>query len=72
MFVAEELCDTVAFINEGKIVASDSPRNLKLKYGEKSVKVEYRENGKVNSEVLFIENDKDKDRLNKLINNQKK
>ncbi|ACL69132.1 ABC transporter ATP-binding protein [Halothermothrix orenii] len=71
MFVAEELCDTVAFINEGKIVASDSPRNLKLKYGEKSVKVEYRENGKVNSEVLFIENDKDKDRLNKLINTKK-
>lgn len=60
MFVAEDLCDKVAFINDGKIVAMDTPRNLKLQYGEKSVKVEYAENGKVNTVTLFLDNEKDK------------
>ena len=45
MHVAEELCDRVAFINEGKIVALDTPRALKLRFGEKLLKVEYRVNG---------------------------
>ena len=34
MFVADELCDRVGFIVDGKIVALDSPKNLKLKYGQ--------------------------------------
>lgn len=67
MFVADELCDRVAFINEGKIVAMDSPRNLKLKYGQKSVKLEYLENGKINSEILFLENEDDKELLKNLL-----
>jgi fluoroquinolone transport system ATP-binding protein len=40
----DELCDRVAFIAEGKLREIDSPRNLKIKYGKRSVKVEYREN----------------------------
>lgn len=67
MFVADELCDRVAFINEGKIVAMDSPRNLKLKYGQKSVKLEYLENSKINSEILFLENEDDKELLKNLL-----
>ncbi len=31
MYIADELCDRVAFINEGKIAAMDTPRDLKLK-----------------------------------------
>lgn len=31
MFVADELCDRVAFLNEGRVVAMDSPRALKLR-----------------------------------------
>jgi len=68
MFVADELCDRVAFINDGKIVAMDSPRNLKLQYGQKSVKVEYDESGAVKSEILFLENGKDLDRFKELLN----
>jgi len=60
MYLAEEVCNRVAFINEGKIVAMDSPRNLKLQYGEKSVKIEYVENDNgIRSEILFIESEKD-------------
>lgn len=72
MFVAEQLCDRVAFINEGKIVAMDTPRDLKLKYGEKSVKIEYKEpneNSKsteLKKQILFLDNKEDMDLLNKI------
>lgn len=39
----DELCDRIAFIVDGKLKEMDSPRNLKLKYGKKTVKVEFRE-----------------------------
>jgi fluoroquinolone transport system ATP-binding protein len=41
MTVADELCDRVAFINDGKISAMDSPTALKKKYGKRNVTVEY-------------------------------
>ena len=46
MNVAEELCDRVAFIVDGKLNLIDSPRRLKIDKGEKSVRLEYQENGK--------------------------
>ena len=36
---ADELCDRVAFLNAGKIVAMDSPRELKLRLGRRSARV---------------------------------
>lgn len=36
---ADELCDRVAFLSEGRIVALDTPRNLKLRYGERTAQV---------------------------------
>ena len=41
----DQLCDRVAFIVDGVIKEIDSPRNLKLKYGKKTIKVEYQANG---------------------------
>jgi len=67
MYIADELCDRVSFINEGVIIASDSPRNLKLKYGDKSVKVEYKTDGKLASEIFFLEKENDLDAFNKII-----
>lgn len=52
MFVADELCDRVAFIVDGKIVAVDTPKNLKLKYGQPSVTVEYDDGGALKSETF--------------------
>ncbi len=40
MFTADELCNRVAFLSEGQIVASDSPANFKLEHGSDLVKVE--------------------------------
>ncbi len=43
----DELCDRVAFIVDGRIREMDSPRSLKIKYGKRTVRVEYREDGLV-------------------------
>jgi len=42
MYIADELCDRVAFIIDGKIALVDSPRALKLRYGEKLVRIDAR------------------------------
>ncbi|XMB72532.1 ABC transporter ATP-binding protein [Mycoplasmatota bacterium WC30] len=42
----DQLCDRVAFIVEGEIKEMDTPRNLKIRYGKRSMKLEYKEDGK--------------------------
>ena len=43
MTVADQLCDRVAFIVDGRTPVIDSPRELKIREGERKVRVEYRE-----------------------------
>ena len=43
MHDADELCDRVAFIARGKIAVIDSPKNLRLAYGSRTLKVEFGE-----------------------------
>ncbi len=42
MHEADELSDHLAFINEGLIVAMDTPEDLKLEYGKRAVRVRIR------------------------------
>lgn len=42
MSTADELCHRVAFVVDGRIVALNSPAELKLEHGRRSVRVEYR------------------------------
>lgn len=51
----DELCDRVAFITDGKIAEIDSPRNLKIKYGKRTVTVEYKENNQTQSKVFNMD-----------------
>jgi fluoroquinolone transport system ATP-binding protein len=67
MLTADQLCDVVAFINDGTIVAMDSPRELKLAHGERSIAIEHRINGQVKREVLFPEQSEDARRIKELI-----
>ncbi len=67
MTVADELCDRVAFIVEGRIVVIDSPRQLKLANARKAVRIEYREGGKMLSDELPFEDESDRRRLARLI-----
>ncbi len=45
MTVADQICDRVAFIIDGKITLIDSPRNLRLQHGERRVRVEFHRDG---------------------------
>lgn len=47
MTVAEQLCDRVAFIVEGKIVNIGSPKDLMIEHGKRLVKIEYQMNGEI-------------------------
>lgn len=67
MFVADELCDRVAFIIDGEIKLIDSPRNLKLQYGERLVDVEYRSNGDLRKETLSLVDETDRHHLNDIV-----
>lgn len=46
MHIADELCDRVAFIVDGRLSLVDSPRELKLRYGKADVRVEFGLNGR--------------------------
>ncbi len=67
MYIADELCDRVAFIINGEIRLIDSPKNLKLQYGKKLVEVEYGQDGNVKKETFSTILQEDKDLLNKII-----
>jgi fluoroquinolone transport system ATP-binding protein len=48
MATANELCDRVAFVVDGQIVALDTPTELKIARSQRLVRVEYRgENGRL-------------------------
>jgi len=54
MYDADELCDRVAFIVDGKLEITDTPKNLKQLSGERVVNIEY-ENGGVKSKDFMLE-----------------
>ena len=70
MYIADELCDRVAFIVDGEIKLIDSPKNLKLQYGEHLVEVEYSKNGELKKESFSTTIDADKKKLQDLIGKQ--
>jgi fluoroquinolone transport system ATP-binding protein len=41
MATADELCDRIAFMHQGRLAAIDTPRNLKLAHGRRAVVAEY-------------------------------
>jgi fluoroquinolone transport system ATP-binding protein len=55
MNVAEELCDRVAFIVDGRIRLVDSPRQLKIAHGQSLVRVEFQANGHVEKRDFPLE-----------------
>ncbi len=71
MLSADQLCDRVAFINEGSIVAMDSPKALKLAYGERAVELEFLDGESPVSKVFSLDDDSERVDLNAHINSRK-
>jgi fluoroquinolone transport system ATP-binding protein len=69
MYIADELCDRVAFIIDGEIKLIDSPKNLKLQYGHKLVDIEYIDGGKVVRETLETADESGRKRIGEIIGN---
>lgn len=69
MFIADELCDRVAFIVDGEIKLIDSPENLKQQYGDKVVEIEYIKENKVKNQTLSLVLPEDKKILQTIIEN---
>jgi ABC-type multidrug transport system ATPase subunit len=55
MFEADALSDRVAFINEGRLYAIDTPENLKLAHGRRSVKVRMRRGEGVEDRTVMLD-----------------
>lgn len=71
MTVAEQLCDRVAFINEGNITAIDSPQNLMLEHGKAFVDITYEDNKKVVSDTIPLESINENLQFNKILKSKK-
>jgi ABC-2 type transport system ATP-binding protein len=67
MMEADALSDRVAFINDGEIVALDTPENLKLQYGMRAVKVRSRVDGGVREDVVPLDGPDVGDRLKEAV-----
>lgn len=68
MYIADELCDRVGFIIDGVLKLVDSPRNLKLQYGEKFVDVEYKVGEETKKESISLIKEEERLKLNHIIN----
>ncbi len=55
MYEADELSDRVAFIDEGRILALEAPEQLKLRHGQRAVRVRYREDGQVKEVAIPLD-----------------
>ncbi|NLT18533.1 MAG: ABC transporter ATP-binding protein [Clostridiales bacterium] len=66
----EELCDRVAFLSGGQIVETDTPKNLKMKYGKRTIKVEFKENGELMDKTFPLENLGTNEDFSELIKNK--
>jgi len=71
MTVAEQLCDRVAFINEGVISAIDSPQNLMLKHGNAFVDITYVDNEEVASKTLSLDSIGENPQFKKILKSKK-
>ena len=71
MHDVEALCDRVAFIKDGEIVETATPRALKLKYGERRVTVEHYLNGRTAKANFELDGIGDNPKFLELLKTQK-
>lgn len=67
MYIADDLCDRVAFIVDGEIKLIDSPKELKLRYGKQLVDVEYIDGGEVKKGLFSTQDEADRRKLAEII-----
>lgn len=72
MLEADKLSDRVAFMNQGEIVALDTPHNLKQKYGKRALKAKIMgEGGKLEDRELVMDDDETPAQVKDLFENER-
>ncbi len=72
MWEADKLSDRVGFIDQGKIVALDTPLNLKQQYGKRALKANVRaENGEIVDKEILLDTNDTPSEVSKLFTNEK-
>jgi ABC-2 type transport system ATP-binding protein len=71
MWEADKLCDRVAFLNQGKIAALDTPHNLKQQYGERSMLVEIARNSKLEPRTIILDRPDTAQAVQEIFNREK-
>jgi fluoroquinolone transport system ATP-binding protein len=66
----DELCDRVAFITEGKIREISSPKDLKLRYGKREIRIEYRDNDEIIKDVFDMDTLKENETFFNIMRNK--
>jgi ABC-type multidrug transport system ATPase subunit len=67
MMEADTMSDRVSFINEGRVLINDTPENLKLAYGQRSVRVRTRNGDAVDEVTIPMDEEGAGDRLKGLV-----
>ena len=70
MHEADELSDRVVFLNEGRIYAMDTPENLKLKHGKRSVRVRFKKNGDIKEQVVALDESSTGEQLKSVVDTE--
>jgi ABC-2 type transport system ATP-binding protein len=71
MWEADKLCDRVAFLNQGKIAALDTPHTLKQQYGQRSLVVEISRNGQLEERTVTLDKPETSDTVRELFSHEK-
>lgn len=68
LWEADELSDRVAFIDRGRILAQDTPEELKLRHGARTVRIRLRaSDGRIVEQVVPLDGDEEAARLAELV-----
>ena len=71
MWEADKLCDRVAFLNQGKIAALDTPHTLKQQYGQRSLIVEISKDGQLEERTVTLDKSDTPDMVRDLFSHEK-
>ena len=70
MHEADTLSDRVAFINQGSILTIDTPENLKLAHGQRSVRIRTRQGDGVSEQVIPLDEGGSGDRIRDAVSDE--
>lgn len=71
MWEADKLCNRVAFMNQGRIVLLDTPRNLKQQYGRRSLVAEIAAGSGLEKREISMDSDSTAREIEELFNREK-